>query len=485
MTRWFSALSINRKLTVMLIVFVAGFLGSGIWSFWTFQIAKVNGPYYQRIVQGKDLIADILPPPAYIIETYLYVNQLHEMVSDGAERSEVEASIERCRKLKSEFDARHDFWEQELADGPIKRAMMVDAYEPAKAFFQVLESEYFPACLENSEAKTHELSHGPLRKNYEMHRTAVDQIVALATKWNAEEVAAVESEVWLRNGASIVLWVVVLILVWGLGSFTIRQTVNPLADQAETAAFGAQQVGESASTLSAAITQLRDSIDEISRNAHQAVDVVQVAVDATTLTDQTINRLGANSAQIGSVIQVINSIAGQTNLLALNATIEAARAGEAGKGFAVVANEVKELAKATSKATEDIVSQVESIQSDTNAAVNAVQKVSQVIRTIDETQRAIAAAVQEQTAVAGELSKSIMDVAESSQSIAASVNALANSTSRAAHGSRDDKTPAASMSDPGMNGNLMEPSASLGRYRLPEYDGSSRSSLRRHPVSAS
>jgi methyl-accepting chemotaxis protein len=105
-----------------------------------------------------------------------------------------------------------------------------------------------------------------------------------------------------------------------------------------------------------------------------------------------------------------------------------------GKGFAVVANEVKELSKATSRATEEIVGQVEAIQHDSTAAIEAVRRVTEVIATIDESQRAIAAAVQEQTAVAGELTKTIMDVADGSHSMAESVSDLAASASLAAHG---------------------------------------------------
>ena len=123
---------------------------------------------------------------------------------------------------------------------------------------------------------------------------------------------------------------------------------------------------------------------------------------------------------------MINSIAEQTNLLALNATIEAARAGEAGKGFAVVANEVKELAKETSRATEDIVSRIEVIQNDTNEAVGAIGQVTEIINLISETQNAIASAVEQQSDMTSEISRNIAEVATGSSEIAQSVSNVAD-----------------------------------------------------------
>jgi len=156
-------------------------------------------------------------------------------------------------------------------------------------------------------------------------------------------------------------------------------------------------------------------------SATDAADVAAGAVAVADQTNLTVASLGRSSAEIGEVVKTITQIAEQTNLLALNATIEAARAGEAGKGFAVVAGEVKELAHETGRATEDISRRVEQIQVDTEAAVAAIEQISGIIGRINDTQSAIASAVDEQTATTGEISRSILDASGGAQHIASEV----------------------------------------------------------------
>jgi methyl-accepting chemotaxis protein len=152
---------------------------------------------------------------------------------------------------------------------------------------------------------------------------------------------------------------------------------------------------------------------------------------------QTIGRLGASSQEIGKVIKTITSIAAQTNLLALNATIEAARAGEAGKGFAVVANEVKELAKETARATEEISAKIEIIQADSHGAVDAINEVTSVINQVNDISGAIAAAVEQQTATTNEIGRNVQEAAKASSEITHSIQSVARTSREAAQGARE------------------------------------------------
>lgn len=177
-------------------------------------------------------------------------------------------------------------------------------------------------------------------------------------------------------------------------------------------------VGTSVEAATIATQEMTTSVREISVNTSEAVTVVENAVELVQSTDASIRKLSDSSAGIGNVIKVITSIAEQTNLLALNATIEAARAGDAGKGFAVVANEVKELAKETAKATEQIESRIASIQSDTLVAVNAIGDINTIVGTIDISQATIASAVEEQKTTTTELLRTIESAASGNHDIA-------------------------------------------------------------------
>ena len=459
-----SKMTVRTKVYSLVAVCAVTFVGFGLWSASTLNIAKVHGPYYSRIVQGKDLIADILPPPNYIIESYLMALHMANEVDEGDGAATIQANVDRCGQLKAEFDDRHAFWIKDLPEGEMKQIKTVDCFDPAIDFYRVLNDEFIPACLKGDKETALKLARGPLRKHYEIHRESIDKVVSMATKQAASDEAEVATIVTSRVRWSIAGLVGAFGLIGGFGWYVARETVNPLrksatrlqhlsthdltdvsqqmrdnaadtANQATMASGAAEQVNSNAQSLATAVEQFEESIREIAGNALNAACVARNAVEAAEQTNTTITRLGESSAEIGNVIKVINSITEQTNLLALNATIEAARAGEAGKGFAVVANEVKELAKETRKATEDIITRIGSIQSDTGEAVGAIGRVSEIISQISESQNAIAGAVEEQTAMTSEISRNISEVAVGSGEIARSISAVAESANSAAGGS--------------------------------------------------
>jgi methyl-accepting chemotaxis protein len=217
--------------------------------------------------------------------------------------------------------------------------------------------------------------------------------------------------------------------------------------QANVVSKASDEVSSRVAVVASSSDEMQASIREISKAANESASVARNAVAAAESANSTIHQLGESSVDIGKVIKVITSIAQQTNLLALNATIEAARAGEAGKGFAVVANEVKELAKETARATEEIGQKIETIQNGTRGAVEAIGQISAIIKNINDISNNIAAAVEEQTATTNEIGRNVAEAASGTEDIARNISGVATAAKDTTRGAADTQTAAKALSE--------------------------------------
>ena len=202
---------------------------------------------------------------------------------------------------------------------------------------------------------------------------------------------------------------------------SMSATAEETTRQSAAVAAAADQTTHNVQTVASATEELSTSIREISGRVTESNRIVGEAVEQANDTNSKVQGLADAAKKIGEVVNLINDIAGQTNLLALNATIEAARAGEAGKGFAVVASEVKALANQTARATEEIATQVRSIQDATDSSAQAIQSITTTIHRVNEIATTIAAAVEQQGAATQEISRNVQQAATGTTEVASNI----------------------------------------------------------------
>ena len=204
----------------------------------------------------------------------------------------------------------------------------------------------------------------------------------------------------------------------------MRNSVGEAQGKVEDASSQADSVRSQMDGVMSATEEMNTAVQEISNGAQEAASISNEAVETALQANNIVSALGDSSAEISNVIKAISSVAQQTNLLALNATIEAARAGEAGKGFAVVASEVKELAKETRTATEDITKKIEKIQGDTAKAVSAIESITEIINRLSQIANTTASSVEEQAVTTNEMSKNIAEANSGTSLISESMSVM-------------------------------------------------------------
>ncbi len=444
-------LKMRSRLALMVTIFVVGFIAFGAFSYQTLQILKVNGPLYASIVQGKDVIADVLPPPKYIIESYLLVLQM----TQWPDRAELESLARRGNELRAEYGRRHEFWVGDLAEGSLKELMVVRSYEPAREFFEIRDQEFVPAVLRGDRQRAQELASGPLKDKYEQHRRAVDEIVKMATERNAADERRAADIVRTRTTMLVVLGFgivgLALLASWMIArgirelvmqvrgtAVSVANASHQLAAAAEHLSSGSQQQASSLEETAASLEEITSTVKQSSEHARQvkqlALDSQQTAVrggDVVSSAVASMGEIASASKRIAEIIAVVDEIAFQTNLLALNAAVEAARAGEHGRGFAVVAAEVRNLAQRSSMAAKEIktlihesVQKVEAGSDLVNRSGATLLDIVASVKQVTDVVAEIAAAAQEQASGIEQVNRAVTQMDQVVQTAAAETEEL-------------------------------------------------------------
>lgn len=209
-------------------------------------------------------------------------------------------------------------------------------------------------------------------------------------------------------------------------SQTINDSTEQVSGKMNNIASAADEMSTTVATFASSIEEMSNTSNEIAQNCQKESEIVENANIKVRSTNEVMTKMQLSANEIGKVLDVIKNIADQTNLLALNATIEAASAGDAGKGFAVVASEVKELAKQTASATDEIGKQIETMRADTTESVQAIEEVSAVIEEVNAISHTIVTAIEEQSATLNEISSGVGEVSRSTAEVSENVQESAH-----------------------------------------------------------
>ncbi len=379
-------LKLSQQFMLLIVLFVAGFAVYGAWSFKTLNDLKVNGALYKRIVQGKDLIADVLPPPAYIIESYLTTRQLMEAGSD----KQVAELTGRLTRLRSEYDARHTFWSAESLEPEIARYMLEDSYKPAQKFYALAFSDFIPA-LEKSDWTRAQTVLGQLGVLYEEHRQAIDKVVELTTARNARDEQLAQAQVEKDSVVMLGILMLSLLIASVAALWIARSTLRTLGGEPAYAMRIADLVadgdlsraihvrhGTHASLLGAmrrmqtSLTQIvhriRESATSITSSAHEISDGNSDLSDRTAQQAAALEETASSMEELASTVKQNAANARQAHRLATTASAVAERGGSA---VAEVVGTMQSIAD-SSKQISEIVSVIEGIAFQTNIlALNA------------------------------------------------------------------------------------------------------------------
>lgn len=320
-------IKIRHKLLLLITIFVLGFLIFGVYSNRTIADIQINGKMYQQIIMGKDLVADILPPPEYIVEAHLTTLQL----LNENDKSKIEEMIKHEEKLEKDYDTRHELWCNSLSESNKKKIFVEDSYKPAKEYFIIFNNEFIPCIKTGDKEKAKNILDDKLEKLYVQHRSSIDKVVELANKENSEIEESVNSKIRLEllMLISIASFIVIVVIIFSI--YIIKSITNPLLflrKHIQTIAAGDLSnsmpdkwltIKDELGDIIYATNQMQNSIKEIiqsimteTKNVNSAITISNNNIAELTMSleeaSTSVEQLSAGIEETASSTEEINTI---------------------------------------------------------------------------------------------------------------------------------------------------------------------------------
>lgn len=399
-----NSISISKKLSISLFIAAAGFVVFGGYSFYTLSQLKVNGPVYNEIVQGKDLIADVLPPPMYIIESYLTTLELYDEINNSAKVSELETYL--IKKLKKEYYERHQFWTDEKLyfahAEDLRNVLCRQSYKDADIFYKIMESEYLPAIKNKDQNTAHELLIGKLKEAYMSHRKYIDAVVSMASERNTQIETEARQQIQSKTSVllglligslliSISIFILVLLEITASlrkinqkitkiagGDLTTRLDVSgknefdflslninafmekiqgivmksiqnsaTVAESAAELSVASNQISSNAEKMSSQTEKVASATEHVSGNIHSISSSAEEISASTNSVASAIEEMSASLNEVARNCQKELQIAKEANSLAQNGKMVIDRLGIVAKSIGKIVDVINDIAEQT------------------------------------------------------------------------------------------------------------------------------------------
>lgn len=383
MVNFINKLKIKSKILIIISFFIMGFIIFGAYAFYSFSIVKVNGEIYNEIIKGKDLVADILPPPEYIIESNLLSFQL----LNETDKDNLEKLIKKSEDLESEYYNRHEYWNNNLSDSEMKKYMTVDAYNYAVNFFNIRDKEFFPAIREGNREEAEIILTGKMAEAYKNHRDNIDKVVTLANSNNAE--IEKQSLSFINKTILILICVAFIIafIVILLSIIISKSITNPLVSALKNLNHIAK--GDFSRTLGEDLKNRKDEIGEIiiAIDVMQSnlKDLIKNITEESTNIKETVQNVLQNMSSLDLDIDDIALIAEELSAGMEETLAAAEEMTAASKGIEVFVDNIAHGAKDGSKEAQKINFRAENIKENVNESQRkAATLIKEVIEEVEK-----------------------------------------------------------------------------------------------------